>query len=433
MDLLTLDFASRGLAFALGIFLFISTAISVMRTVIIPRALRSIISDTVAWVIISTARMLTRLTRTYRRRDSIMAWAGPSILLWQLIVWLLLFLFAYGLMIYGVGSQSLGDSIRQAGSSLFTLGFASVNTEDQTIIDFMAAATGPIVIALMIGFLPNIYGTYTDREVDVTRLSAVAGEPAWGPEFLVRHYLSGRLEEVPVDFVDWAHWASRLRMTHVTYPILIWVRSARMSRHYAIALLTVLDAAALQISLSNTLPRREASRLILEGGQTFEVLQLVHDPKPRFRTTIPFAGLFSDRSPEIQRTERSLPSWNSGVTAVQMAADQDIMRGFDASMVEALSKGDAAPLRMTRIEFEHAYDYIVGSGFPVDQDLETAWKQFQVERGRYEYPALELCKYLDATPAPWSGVRRIATPTMWPTLAADVHRKLQGKDDGGAE
>jgi len=43
------------------------------------------------------------------------------------------------------------DSFRQSGSSLFTLGFADTNQVGPTILAFMAAATGPIVIALLIG------------------------------------------------------------------------------------------------------------------------------------------------------------------------------------------------------------------------------------------------------------------------------------------
>jgi hypothetical protein len=28
---------------------------------------------------------------------------------------------------------------------------------------------------------------------------------------------------------------------------------------------------------------------------------------------------------------------------------------------------------------------------------------------------------VDATPAPWSGPRRVPTPTVWPMLASDVN------------
>jgi hypothetical protein len=46
-----------------------------------------------------------------------------------------------------------------------------------------------------------------------------------------------------------------------------------------------------------------------------------------------------------------------------------------------------------------------------------------------------VCARLDATPAPWSGPRRIPTPTMWPTLAVDVLPTISGgpKDDATPE
>ncbi len=84
--------------------------------------------------------------------------------------------------------------MRQSGSSLLTLGFAVANTEDLTIIAFVAAATGPIVIGMLIGFLPTIYSVYIEREVDVTMLGTTAGEPVWGPELLARHALAGDIE-----------------------------------------------------------------------------------------------------------------------------------------------------------------------------------------------------------------------------------------------
>jgi hypothetical protein len=65
-------------------------------------------------------------------------------------------------------------------------------------------------------------------------------------------------------------------------------------------------------------------------------------------------------------------------------------------------------------------DVLQRSGFPIDRDLDAAWEQFNVVRSRYEFAAYEICRRLDVTPAPWSGSRRIPTPTMWPTLAVDV-------------
>ena len=420
--------ASRGAALLAGIALLVATTLSVLRTIVIPRALRSVIADAVSWTVITTTRAASRWHKDYQGRDAVLAWTGPVILLGQLVTWLVLYLLAYGLVIYGVGSLNLAESIREAGSSLFTLGFASVDTDEQTALNFMAAATGPIVIAMMIGFLPNVYSIYVDREVNVTTLSASGGEPAWGPEYLVRHHLSSRISEMPDDFLTWAQWACRLRMTHITYPVLIWVRSARSTRHYAVALLAVLDAAAMHIAVTSQGSRREASRLVLEAGQACEVLHLVLSGKQSMRRGIPFVGKIDHVPGDIRRAERELPSWNAGMTAVHIAADQDIIRGFDTEGVEELLKGDAEPLQITRADFDYAYAYLKDSGYPITNDIDSAWEQFRCERARYEFPALELCRRLDATPAPWSGIRNVATPSAWPSLAGQILSELGGDE-----
>lgn len=420
MSQLWLDLISRGAATIVGLFLLFVTTISLMRTVVIPRSLRSAISDTVSTVVIKTTQLIARVPRDYRGRDSVLAWAGPTILLLQLITWLLLYLVAYAFLIYGVGGHNFPDSLTQAGSSLFTLGFAASDNRDQTIVDFFAGATGPIVIAMMIGFLPTIYSSYLEREVDVTMLGAMGGDPAWGPEFLARHALTDNIDTLPETFARWSRWSSALRMTHVTYPVLVWVRSARASRHYAIALLAVLDAAALKVSLNKTLPRTQSFGLLLHGAQAFEVLYVILFLKRPWRTRIPLAGMFLGRPPsDLKRADRTA-SWNERMLATEIAADSDAARGLDAEAVSALVIGESHELQVTREDFDVAVDVIRRSGFPIDRDLDDAWTEFKVLRARYEFAAHQICRALDATPAPWSGGRKIPTPTMWPTIAVDL-------------
>jgi hypothetical protein len=423
------DILSRGAASLAGLFLLGATTLSLMRTVVIPRALRSIISDAVAKVVVGVATGISRLRRSYPKRDGTLAWTGPTIIIAQLVTWLLMYLLAYGLLIYGASGSDFGESLRQAGSSLFTLGFASVNTEDQTIIDFMAAATGPIVIALLIGFLPTIYSTYLEREVDITMLSATGGEPAWGPELLSRMAMGGTITELPQMFMEWAKWATRLRLTHVTYPVLVYVRSARAMRHYVVALLAVMDAAALKLALTTKLPRKEAFTLLLEGGQTFEVLYVFLFMKRTWATRMPFSGQFTGQSSRARLVTKQLPGWNDRMIAVHVASDMDAVQSLDGDAVRALQRGEQQPLTITRADFDHAVDVMVRSGFPIDRDLDEAWDLFRAARGRYEFAALEICRRLDATPAPWSGTRSIPTPTVWPTLACEVLPRLEENDD----
>jgi hypothetical protein len=426
------DILSRGAASLAGLFLLIATTLSLMRTVVIPRALRSVISDAVAAVVVGIGVAVSRVRSGYARRDAVLAWTGPTIIIAQLITWLLLYLLAYGLLIYGASGSDFGESVRQAGSSLFTLGFASVNTQDQTIIDFMAAATGPIVIALLIGFLPTIYSSYLEREVDITMLSATGGEPAWGPELLSRMAIGGTLDGLPMIYLEWAKWATRLRLTHVTYPVLVYVRSARAMRHYAVALLAVMDAAALKLALNTSLPRKEAFALLLEGGQTFEVLYVFLFQKRGWNARVPFSGRFTGRPSRTDLVTSRLPDWNDRMLAVHLAADMDAAQSLDADAVRALEQGERQPLTITRADFDHAVDVMRRSGFPIDRDLDEAWDLFRVARSRYEFAALQICQRLDVTPAPWSGERRIPTPTVWPTLACDVLPDVRPQADDPA-
>ena len=413
------DFLSRGAATVAGLILFVVTTISLMRTIIVPRSLRSVIADGVTKAVTSLGWGLARLRRQYVKRDAIMAWAGPSVILLQLITWLLLYIASYGLILYGIGGQDMGDSFRQAGSSLLTLGFADVNTGDQTVIDFIAAATGPIVIALMIGFLPTIYGSYLNRETAVTDLSVATGAPAWGPEMVSRHALAGDIDGLGTSFRTWADLAARMRMSHAMYPVLIWVRSSRPFLHYLVSLLAILDAAALHVSLTKTLDRRAAFQLLMQGGQTFEVLYAVAAHRRSLRSRLPFIGRFQPTPDEQQQVERRLPGWNRKIIAVELASDQDVLHGLGADAVEALSLRERGGISLPRKDFDEAVELLRASGFPIERDLDEAWDQFTAARSRYEYAAYALCELVDATPAPWSGPRRVPTATVWPTRALD--------------
>ena len=67
-------------------------------------------------------------------------------------------------------------------------------------------------------------------------------------------------------------------------------------RHYVVALLAVMDAAALKLALTTKLPRKEAFTLLLEGGQTFEVLYVFLFQKRTWSTRMPFSGQFTGQS-----------------------------------------------------------------------------------------------------------------------------------------
>jgi hypothetical protein len=424
---LSLELFSRTFATVLGVFLFIATTTSLLRTAVVPRALRAGISQGVAAGVRGTFWGLARLRKDYFKRDSILAWTGPMIIVAWLLTWLFLFVFSYGLLIYGLhGGRDLGAAIAQAGSSLFTLGFAAPETADATILDFAAAATGPIVIALLIGFLPTIYGAYIDREIEVTIHGSIAGQPAWGPEFLARIAMTNQVDRLPSIYETWGKWAAQIRLTHVTYPVLIYVRSPRATRSWIVSLMSTLDAASLQLAVNRTLPRADAISLLMAGSQTLEVIySTLFSRRPR-RSRLRFRGLMISQPSVRKFSSTEVPGVTHRMVAVEIASASDTAEGLPTASIENLEEQESQPIDLTRDDFDQAVALLKSAGFPVEVDGDEAWKQFQIGRSRYEYTSYMIAKAIDAVPAPWSGSRRIPTPVLWPTLATKVMPNIPG-------
>lgn len=411
---------SRGAATVLGLFLFLATTISLLRTVVVPRALTSVISDAVSQTVTSICRFIAYRKKTYLGRDIVLAWNGPMIIVCQLIVWLLLYLAAYGFWIYGITGVDLLDAFRQSGSSLFTLGFATSTRADPTILEFMAAATGPIVIALLIGFLPTIYGAYVRREVNIALLGVAGGEPSWGPEYLARLTLDNQLEELPGRYRFWIEWFANVRLTHTTYPVLTQIRSPSPYRHWLVSGLCLLDAASLQLALTKSAPRAEALALLIHGTQTFETLFSHAFIKERLRNRIPFVGRYFGSSHQTRQTLATMPGYRPGNVAVAMAATADSTRRLPKKAIDLLQSGQDSGTQITRQDFDSAVNMLKEAGYPIEVDSDTAWTQFSIFRSRYEFAAFRMCEVLDAVPAPWTGPRRKQTIVIAPTSAVEI-------------
>ncbi len=426
---LLLDLFSRTAATFFGLFLFIATTISLLRTVVVPRALTSIISDALARSITQIHKFIASRYKTYPKQDAVLAWNGPMIIVGQLVTWLVLYFFAYGLWIYGIGGVNFGNAFRESGSSLFTLGFANSTQAGPTILAFMAAATGPIVIALLIGFLPTIYGAYIDREVDISLLGVASGQPSWGPELLARLTLNDQLGDLPSHMNMWTKWFGNLRLTHTTYPVLVQIRSASPYRHWVVASIATLDAASLQLSLSKTLPRAECAQAIIHGIQTLETLYASLFVRKKVLKKLPFVGRYLGAPTPGPRTLIQMPGYRPGTVAVEQAASADSARGFSADAVHLMSEGEKNGIQLTKEDFLKAVTMLEGAGYPVEVDLDTAWTQFSVFRARYEFVAYQLAYTLDVVPAPWTGERKNKFDTIWPTSAVEIYEDELKKTD----
>lgn len=346
--------------FAVGLLLVMSTLMSVAGTLVVPRAVNSPISRMVEWLLDIAFLFMARRVRSFGRRDRILAWQAPLSLLIRLAVWLGLLILGYALLLLPSLKGLLGQAFSEAGSSIFTLGYAVPASGDSTTLEYLAAFTGLVVIGLQVGYLPTLYAAFNKRETEVTLLASRAGVPSWGPELLVRTrwgIRDGNIAPVlETLFFSWERWAAEVAESHTTYLALARFRSPHPLSHWLTSLIAVMDAAALHLSLAPSVEPKQAPRLALRMG---------------------FVAL-----DQIARTM--------------------------GQPVPGEPEADT-PVSLTYDDFRHASAMLREVDYPVDRSDDEAWPHFRGWRANYDATALLLAKQLDAPPALWTGTRR------WPS------------------
>jgi hypothetical protein len=353
-----------------GTAIVVRTWMSVITALVVPRRSRDRVSRTVSHTVDHIYRLTTMRTRAYATRDRILATQAPMTILVQLVVWLTLFYLGFALLLGAFDRRGLGHALAQAGSSLFTLGYAGPSDAPLTAVDYIAAASGLVVVALQIGYLPTLYGAFNRRETDVTLLSSRAGTPPWGPEVLARTRFAFGPEDqgavLDAFYLQWERWAADVSESHTNYPVLIRFRSPAKYSSWLVALVAVMDSAALWLALSPTRAPRPAARLALRMG--FVALRSIAET----------LGLEVDHDP-----------------------DPD------------------APLQLSYAQYLEGIQRIASTSFPMDRTPEEAWPDFRGWRVNYEAVAYALAALLDAVPAPWTGPRRTGDATMAPLRPAN--------------
>jgi hypothetical protein len=350
--------AVRALAFVAGAAIVVGTSLSVLRSLVIPGGVAGIIPRIVDRVTRAVFRAAVRPVRDLARRHRILSAHAPFILAGLLGAWLGLYLVGFGLMLWPAAGD-LPSALRESGSSLFTLGFAS-SPGAASAVDFLAGAAGLIVVALQIAYLPTLYAAFNRRETEVTLIGVRGGRPAWGPELLARSRYAMATDELADFYRSWERWAADVAESHSSYPILVRFRSPDPYSSWLIALLAVMDSAALYHALAPGEAPLQARLCLRMGASCLQQLA----------TTI---GFPFERDPR---------------------PDDDIA--------------------LTREEFDEGLARLSTVGFPMERDPDEAWRHFRGWRVNYESLAYRFAYGIDAVQAPWSGPRRSGDGTVAP-------------------
>ena len=357
--------AERLLVLLAGVVILLGTARSVLTVLIVPRPASSFVVYPIL-VVRAVFRRVSQLARTYAAKDRVLAVSEPVALVVLLITWLLMTMVGFTLVNWGIGHGSVGSAFTEAGSSVFTLGFALSHTSGSRVVDFVAAGTGLVLVALQIAYLPTLYSAYNRRETLVTLLESRAGSPAWGPEILIRHQLVSSIDNLANLFAEWERWSADVTESHCTYPSLLYLRSPRPQNSWIVSLLAVMDAAALVLAVDPVGAPTEARMCIRMGFTCLRDIAQV--------TRIPF-----DADP-----------------------DPD------------------GPIELPESAFDEAFRQLAAIDYPMSRPVDEAWAHFRGWRANYESVAYSLAYRLDAPPAPWSGPRRrFRGESMEPTRPRD--------------
>jgi len=191
------------------------------------------------------------------RRESFLGYFGPLSLIILLIFWAGGLILGFAFVQYGLGQhlQASGEKITfgtlmyHSGETFFTLGYGDV-TPNNGIARALAvteAGLGFGFLAVVIGYLPVVYSSFSSREIEISLLDARAGSSPTATEFLGRLGCCPDQSVLDGIFRDWERWSADLLASHISYPVLVFFRSQHGNQSWLAALTTMMDETSLII------------------------------------------------------------------------------------------------------------------------------------------------------------------------------------------
>jgi hypothetical protein len=214
-----------------------------------------------------------------------------------------------------------------------------------------------ILVAILIAYLPTIYGAFSKREVAVNQLAVRAGTPPSAAEFVLRAHRIGGLASMTAFWAQWETWFAEVEETHTSLAALVFFRSPLPEQSWVTAAGAVLDTAALIASTVDQ-PRQAQTELCLRAGylclrHIADYFELTYVAEPHF---------------------------------------------------------PQEPISIARAEYEAVCDQLAAAAVPLKADRDQSWQDFGGWRVNYDRVLLALAALTMAPYAPWSSDRSIYSP-----------------------
>ncbi|HEV2287498.1 MAG TPA: potassium channel family protein [Candidatus Acidoferrales bacterium] len=286
--------AARLAALVVGALILIFVLWEVFETIILPRRVTRMIrfaryyyrGSWLAW------RQIVRWMAPGSRRETFLSYFGPLSLLGLFVVWAVALILGFALIHYSAGSainlapnehSGFRADLYLSGTTFFTLGLGDVTprTELSRLITVLEAGLGFGFLAIVISYLPVLYGAFSSREVNISLLDARAGSPPAASELLRRHSEPHSVAALQEYLHDWEIWAAELMESHLSYPVLCYFRSQHNNQSWLAALATILDTSALLVAYGQGPVRWQAKLTFAISRHAIVDLSQVLNAPPR--------------------------------------------------------------------------------------------------------------------------------------------------------
>jgi hypothetical protein len=250
----------RILVGTLGLLLMFATLWETFESIILPRRVTRRFRLTrlfyrVTWAVWST---INRWLPSKKLRETHLSYFGPLSLLMLFATWAFALVVSFAMLHWAAGSSlnvsegpaTFRTDLYLSGTTFFTLGLGDV-TPRTTLARMITVGEGGMgfgFLAIVISYLPTMYGAFSQRELNISLLDARAGSPPTAGELLRRH-VRFRSSDVLTRYLrDWEIWCAQLMESHLSYPVLCYFRSQHDNQSWLAAFTAVLDVSALMIA-----------------------------------------------------------------------------------------------------------------------------------------------------------------------------------------
>jgi Ion channel len=234
-------------------------------------------------------RWLSGLSTSARVRDNALSLFGPLSLLCLLVCWAASLIVGFALIQWGGRMLSsaaeipFSDCLYNSGETFYTLGYGDITptTYPGKLLAVIEAGTGFGFMAIVIGYLPVLYQTFSHRELSIGLLDARAGSPPTAAELLRRCGPLDQSCELEQFLAEWEVWAAELLESHLSYPLLAFYRSQHGNQSWLAALAMILDSAAVLLASGNEQLRHRAELTFAMARHAAVDLCLIFKLPPR--------------------------------------------------------------------------------------------------------------------------------------------------------